>query len=172
MILFLLLIILCINLSTLEGICVCPVNEIISIQSIETEIKKQLSNIDNKILYNKTPSGFVISINNDLIFDSNECLNNTGKTILTILSKTIKSSGRRWLILAHSNKEKDNEKNLFKTSIYANIISSYLIEIEKCLINQIFPIGFGTIMPNKFVTSDFHEMHNRIDFVVEDFSLN
>ena len=164
--------ILLIHLSFTQGLCVCPVNEIVQLSTIEKQIKEQLNPVADKILFNKTPSGFVISIKDNLIFDENNCITNAGKEILETLAQTIKTSGRRWLILSHTENGKDQLERLYKTSINANLISAFLIEKENCLINQIFPIGFGAIMPNKFVTTNFQEMHERTDFIVEDFSLN
>lgn len=163
---------LIIHLSTLQGICVCPVNSIVPIEKIEEELKTKLPNKEDAIQFNKTPSGYIISIKDELLFDTNNCIHKTGEIILNTLAQTMKESGRRWLILGHSNEGVSAENRIYATSIKTNIITTFLTDKEKCLINQLFPIGFGSIMPNKFVTSNFHGMHNRTDFIVEEFSLN
>ena len=169
---FIIIFLLLIHLSTQQGICVCPVNTIVPIEKIEQDLKNKLPDEQNSIQFNKTPSGYIISIKDELIFDANNCINKTGELILSTLAQTMKESGRRWLILGHSNIGENAEYRIYTTSIKTNVITTFLTDKEKCLINQLFPIGFGSIMPNKFVTSNFHEMHNRTDFIVEEFSLN
>ena len=162
-----------IHLSVLQGLCVCPVTNVVPVKEIELRLKERLPQIsEGEIQFNKTPSGYIISIKNDLLFDANDCINKTGEQILNTMAQVMKDSCRRWLILGHTNVGDNPEHRIQKTSIKTNLITSFLTDIEKCLINQLFPIGFGSIMPNKFVTTNFQGMHERTDFVVEEFSLN
>ena len=124
------------------GLCVCPVDSVVPVTEIVQGLKKSLSSVgEGDIQFNKTPTGYIISIKNDLLFDSNDCINKSGEQILNTLAKVMKASGRRWLILGHTSQGDNPERCIQNTSIKTNLITTFLTDVEKCLINQLFPIG-------------------------------
>ena len=150
---------------------VCPVPSVVPVKEIENDIKEKLNGNSDKLLLKSTPTGFIISVEQNMMFDNNNCLSCEGCEILNFMAEIMKTSGRRWHIFCH-----DDSPNLYdalvKTSYQASKITDYLIDIERCLINQISPIGFGSMMPYKNFEVKDGNTNNRIDFIVEDFSFN
>ena len=151
---------------------VCPVEKIMPVNSIEEEIVKQFSSVKDFIYSGQTITGFMISIKKELIFDECDCISDSGKVLLDKLAQIMKTSGRRWEIYCHTTEGKDLLEKLSKTSIQAGEVTEYLTTKERCLINQLFPIGFGSIMPTKNKTNANYELKNRVDFIIEEYNLN
>ena len=150
---------------------VCPVSSAMSLKTIETEIKDNFHDKKDLIYYGYTPTGFMLSIKDEFMFDECGCLNENGKEILNKLAPIMKNSGRKWMIFVHSREGDTQVHRISRTSLRAGMITNYLTDEEKCLINQLFPIGFGSIMPTKNATQGRKSLGNRIDFMVEDYSL-
>lgn len=150
---------------------VCPVPSVAPVKEIENDIKLKLNGNSDKLLLKSTPTGFIISVEQNMMFNTDNCLSLEGCEILKFMAEIMKTSGRRWHIFCH-----DDSPNLYdalvKTSIQASKITDYLTDIERCLINQISPIGFGSMMPYKNFEVKDGNINNRIDFIVEDFSFN
>lgn len=156
----------------MQGICVCPVSKAMSIKTIEQEIRNQFEPLNDFIYYGYTPTGFALSIKDELMFDECGCLNDSGKIFLNSLAKIMKSSGRKWMILVHSKDGKTQVERISRTSLRAGAITNYLTDLEQCLINQLFPIGFGSIMPTRHTTEGRKALGNRVDFLIEDYNLH
>ena len=150
----------------------CATKSVAPLEKIETNLKQQTKTINIPIYYTKTLTGLAISIKNEYLFDEHNCLKPNGKIFLDIMAITMKTSGRKWMILTHTLNGNTQIDKIANTSLKANIITSYLTDKEGCLINQIFPIGFGSIIPPQTEKSKRHEMYERTDFIIEDFKLN
>ncbi|MCM1009435.1 MAG: hypothetical protein NC390_00970 [Fusobacterium sp.] len=168
----LILTLLAIHLSISGAQCVCPVGSVTPVKTIETQAKTQLEPIKEYIHYGYTPTGFVISIKDELMFDECGELNDSGKMLLKVMAEIMKFSGRKWFILCHTTVGKTQVDRISRTSLRAGEITNYLTDIETCLINQIFPIGFGSIMPTRNKTEGHQALNNRVDFIIEEYSLN
>lgn len=156
---------LAIHLSVTGALSVCPVGSAMPVKHIENEAKAHFGAIKEYVHYSYTPTGFVISVRDELMFDEYGCLNDCGKMLLKVMAEIMKTSGRRWFILCHTTVGKTQVDRISRTSLRAGAITNYLTDIETCLINQLFPIGFGSIMPQKKVS-------NRVDFIIEEYNLN
>lgn len=164
--------ILAIHLSITGALCVCPVSSVTPVKAIEAHAKTKFEPIKDYIYYGYTPTGFVISIKDELMFDECGELNDCGKMLLKVMAEIMKFSGRKWFILCHTTVGKTQVDRISRTSLRAGAITNYLTDIETCLINQIFPIGFGSIMPTKHKTEGHKALNNRIDFIIEEYNLN
>ena len=160
-----------IHLSLLKANAVCPVSTATPLTIIEKQVKEKFDGAKEYIYLGYTPTGFVLSIKDELMFDECGCLTDTGKILLNALAQIMKLSGRRWMILVHSRIGETQVDRISRTSLRAGAITNYLTDQEKCLINQLFPIGFGSIMPTKNATEGRKALGNRIDFLVEDYNL-
>lgn len=160
-----------IHLSLIKVYAVCPVGAAMPLKAIEEQIKEKFDGVNEYIYLGYTPTGFVLSIKDELMFDECGCLTDTGKILLNALGQIMKLSGRRWMILVHSKIGETQVDRISRTSLRAGAITNYLTDQEKCLINQLFPIGFGSIMPTKNATEGRKALGNRIDFLVEDYNL-
>ena len=149
---------------------VCPLTTPQSVKNIKEDIEKQLSPVREYVFFNSTPTGFIISLNNNVVFDENNELSISGKLILVQMAQIIKNSGHKWQIFCHDNKQNTQIQRISTTTEQAVKITNYLTNIESCLINQIIPIGFGSIMPIK--TTSKKQSQNRIDFIVEEFKFS
>lgn len=156
---------LAIHLSVAGAQSVCPVGNVVPVKTIETQVKTHFESIKEYVSYQYTPTGFVISIKDELMFDECGELNDCGKMLLKVLAEIMKFSGRRWFILCHTTEGKTQVDKISRTSLRAGAITNYLTDIETCLINQLFPIGFGSLMTNRKVS-------NRVEFIIEEYSLN
>lgn len=163
---------LAIHLSIAEAQSACSVNSVMPVKAIEKQAKSQLEPIKDYIHLGYTPTGFVISIKDELMFDECGCLNDCGKMLLKVMAEIMKFSGRKWFILCHTTIGKTQVDRISRTSLRAGEITNYLTDIETCLINQIFPIGFGSIMPTKNKTEGHQALNNRVDFIIEEYNLN
>lgn len=163
---------LAIHLSVAGAQSACPVSSVMPVKTIEMQAKTQLEPVKDYIHLGYTPTGFVISIKDDLMFDECGCLNDSGKMLLKVMAEIMKFSGRKWFILCHTTVGETQVDRISRTSLRAGAITNYLTDIESCLINQIFPIGFGSIMPTKNKTEGHKALNNRIDFIVEEYNLN
>lgn len=156
---------LAIHLSMTGAHSVCPVGNVVPVKTIETQVKTHFESIKEYVNYQYTPTGFVISIKDELMFDECGELNDCGKMLLKVMAEIMKFSGRRWFILCHTTEGKTQVDKISRTSLRAGAITNYLTDIETCLINQLFPIGFGSLMTNRKVS-------NRVEFIIEEYSLN
>ena len=163
--------ILAIHLSIIQTQAVCPVGMAMPLKAIEEQVREKFDGAKEYIYLGYTPTGFVLSIKDELMFDECGCLTDTGKILLNALAQIMKRSGRRWMILVHSKIGETQVDRISRTSLRAGAITNYLTDQEKCLINQLFPIGFGSIMPTKNATEGRKALGNRIDFLVEDYNL-
>lgn len=167
----LLTIILALHLSTCGALCVCPVSKAMSVHEIEKVVNEKFEPVKSDLYVNNTITGFIISVKDELLFDENGELNESGKAFLEALSEIMKESGRKWMILCHSKIGKSQVEQISRTSLRAGAITNYLTSLEKCLINQLFPMGFGSIMPTKHETASHQSLSNRVDFVIEEYNL-
>ncbi len=165
-------IILAIHLSITPALCVCPVGVAMPLKAIEEQIRAKFDGAKEYIYFGYTPTGFVLSVKDELMFDECGCLNDTGKILLNALAQIMKFSGRKWMILVHSREGDTQVHRISRTSLRAGAITNYLTDQEECLINQLFPIGFGSIMPTRHTTEGRKALGNRIDFMVEDYNLH
>ncbi len=156
---------LAIHLSVTGALCVCPVGSVTPVKAIETQAKTHFESIKEYVHYSYTPTGFVISVKDELMFDECGELNDSGKILLKVMAEIMKFSGRRWFILCHTTEGKTQVDRISRTSLRAGAITNYLTDIESCLINQLFPIGFGSIMTNR-------KASNRVDFIIEEYNLS
>ena len=168
----LLLILFAINFLAIEAFCVCPVSIATPMQSLEKQLTEGLAPLHEYVIFTHTPTGFAVSVKDELMFDECGELNDAGKLLLNVIATIMKQSGRKWLILCHTDKGATQIDRISKTSLKAGAITDYLTDQEKCLINQIFPIGFGSIMPIKSNKAIGKGLHNRVDFITEEFNLN
>ncbi len=167
----LILTLIIIHLSLPTAQAVCPVNTTMPLKTIETLVKEHFETpFADYVRFSHTATGFMISIKDELLFDECGCLTDTGKTLLNIMAQVMKISGRRWTILCHSDEGEKQVDRISRSSLRAGAITNYLTDQEKCLINQLFPIGFGSIMPNLNL-DDKTALTNRIDFLIEDYNL-
>ncbi len=153
-----------------NAIGVCPVNTIKPIKEIKGQIEKQLQPILEYVVFAQTPTGFVISFENDIIFNEYNDINLTGKLLLVQMSQIIKTSGHKWQIYCHSNTQLTEMDRITQTTEQAVKITRFLTDHEKCLLHQINPIGFGSIMPSKKLSAN--QSQNRTDFIVENFEFS
>ncbi len=165
------LILLAINFSALGAKCVCPANLAMPLPTLENQLKQDLTKLQDYIIFSHSPTGLTLSIKDELIFDQCGEINIYGKFVLNSIAPIIKQSGRKWLILCHTTQGKTQIDKISKTSQKAGTITNYLTDKETCLINQIFPIGFGSIMPLKSDEAASKKFRDRIDFVTEEFNL-
>lgn len=149
---------------------VCPAGKVQSVQEIKLQIEKQLNPIMEYIFFSQTPTGFVISINKNLIFNECDDISLTGKLLLIQMAQIIKNSGYKWQIFCHCGELATQIERISRTTEQAVKITYFLTDTEKCLLNQIIPIGFGSIMPVKNLSEK--QSQNRVDFIVEDFSFS
>lgn len=156
---------LAIHLSIAGAQCVCPASSVMPVKAIENQAKSHFESIKEYVHYSYTPTGFVISVKDELMFDECGELNDSGKILLNVMAEIMKFSGRRWFILCHTTEGETQVDRISKTSLRAGAITNYLTDIESCLINQLFPIGFGSLMQKKKVS-------NRVDFIIEEYNLN
>jgi len=161
--------IFCIQISLTNAFAVCPVLQTMSTESVEKELKEHILSSD--VHWNHTLIGFVISVENKMLFDECNCLTEDGKSFLNKLAQIMKNSGRQWKIYAHTEHGATQLDRLYTTSKQAGEVTNYLTNIERCLINQIFPIGFGSIMPYQKHNPD-HITNERTDFIIEEFNFN
>lgn len=164
--------ILAVQITTFTVHAACPVNIISSIETIEQQLKEQLKPITEFVYFTHTPTGLAISIKDELIFDKCGCLNDSGKIFLNIMAQTMKTSGHKWMILCHGTQGETQIERISNTSLKAGTITNYLTDIETCLINQLFPIGFGSIIPTQNPKIKTENLYNRVDFIIEEFKLN
>lgn len=153
------------------ALSVCPVATAMSINAIAQEVKSKVHVSKEYIYYGFTPTGFMLSVKDEVMFDENGELKENGKLILKGLAQIMKTSGRKWMILVHSREGDTQVHRISRTSLRAGAITNYLTDQEQCLINQLFPIGFGSIMPTRHTTQTRKALGNRIDFLVEDYNL-
>lgn len=149
---------------------VCPVVSSQPAKNIKDNIEKQLSPIMEYVFFSQTPTGFIISFNNDILFDESGELSISGKLILVQMAQIIKNSGHKWQIFCHNSSLNTQIERISLTTEQAVKITEFLTDTEKCLINQITPIGFGSIMPVKNCCAN--QSQNRVDFIVEEFKFS
>lgn len=165
------LLILALHLSMAGTFAICPVGKAMSVKEIETAVNK-VFNAEKPYLYiGNTLTGFVISAKDELLFDDCGNLNESGKVFLEELAKIMKDSGRKWMILCHTKVGETQVEKISRTSLRAGAITNYLTDKEKCLINQLFPIGFGSIMPTTKETLGHKALGDRVDFIIEEYNL-
>jgi len=166
------LLLLAIHLSIPAAFSVCPASTAMPLKAIEEQISDKFSGAKDLIYFGYTPTGFVLSVKDELMFDECGELNDSGKLLLNALAQIMKISGRKWMILVHSREGDTQVHRISRTSLRAGAITNYLTDQEQCLINQLFPIGFGSIMPTRHTTAGRKALGNRIDFMVEDYNLH
>lgn len=149
---------------------VCPVSTVQPVKKIKEQIEKQMEPILEYTLFMQTPTGFVISFDNNIIFDEFNEINLTGKLILIQMAQIIKNSGYKWQIYSHCGKQNSELAGIILTTEQAVKITKFLTEKENCLLHQIVPIGFGSIMPVK--KDGIKQSPDRTDFIVENFEFN
>jgi len=149
---------------------VCPITTVQAAKEIKAEIEKQLQPIMDYVFFSQTPTGFVISFNSDIIFDECNELNLTGKLMLVQMAQIIKNSGHKWQIFCHNNSLNTQIERISLTTEQAVKITNFLTDTENCLINQIIPMGFGSIMPVKNCCAK--QSQNRVDFIIEEFKFS
>lgn len=155
--------VLILHLSVLQGLCISPVKPAMSVEMVEQEVIGQFDVVRDYIYFDKTLTGYMISIRHDLMFDNCGCLTDCGKIILSKIAQIMKSSGRKWQVSCHVEDSATPINDISKSIQQAVRVTDYLTDVEKSLINQIFTIGFGSIMPDLD-----NKLSNRVDFVVED----
>ena len=153
-----------------SAFAVCPLMVSQPVKNIKEEIEKQLSPIMEYVFFTQTPTGFIISLNNNIVFDENNELSISGKLILVQMAQIIKNSGHRWQIFCHDNLGNTQIQRISLSTEQAVKITKFLTDTENCLINQIIPIGFGSIMPVKRPCEN--QSQNRVDFIVEEFKFS
>ena len=128
------------------------------------------------ITYTKVPRGIILSIAQLEFFnDKNTVLTQNGKLLLDGIAKLLKTFNNNCTIEVHT------EENIIRNSnrvnqdweysiIRSNIISDYLVQIAGVNASQLFPIGFGNIMPFKDNVSEKDFYNDRVDFVIFDYS--
>ena len=149
---------------------VCPIVSTQPVKNIKEKIEKQLSPIMENVFFTQTPTGFIISFNNNIIFDERNELSISGKLILVQMAQIIKNSGHKWQIFCHNNTLNTQVERISLTTEQAVKITEFLTDTENCLINQVIPIGFGSIMPVKNCCAN--QSQNRVDFIVEEFKFS
>lgn len=153
-----------------NALCVCPVSTIQPVKNIKEQIEKQMSPILEYVLFMQTPTGFVISFDNNVLFDEYHEINLTGKLLLVKMAQIIKNSGYKWQIYSHCDKQTNYLDGITLTTEQAVKITNFITEEEKCLLHQIVPIGFGSMMPVK--KDGIKQSPNRTDFIVENFEFS
>lgn len=165
-------IILCIVflLCCTNAFAVCPVSTVQPVKNIKEQIEKQLNPVLEYLFFFQTPTGFVISIENEIIFNSCNEINLTGKLLLVQMAQIIKNSGYKWQIYCHCDKRLNELDRITLTTEQAVKITNFLTDNEICLLHQIVPIGFGSIMPVR--KDGIKQSQNRTDFIVENFEFS
>lgn len=143
------------------------------IKEIDLTIPKR-----DTITYTQVPRGIILSVAQFEFFNEyNFILSKNGESLLDGIAKLLKTFDNSCTIEVHTEEnilrnpnvaDKDWEYSVVRS----NVIADYLVKIAGVKTSQVFPIGFGNIMPFKDNVSKKDFYNNRIDFVIFDYSVS
>lgn len=134
-----------------------------------SELEKTLSS-DFKKDFNYTiievPRGIILSISDELLFETNHKIKNSAKNILDIIGELLSKISNNCTIEGHSSDTagiSDWEYSMIKV----DTLTEYLLNEFPQLQNKIFAVGFGSAEPfsTEMKFENNSKMDNRVDFV-------
>ena len=142
-----------------------------SIEVLE-QIFKTYMPIKQGVIYTKVPRGLIISVDENKFFSSGDArIKESSLYILDTIALIVQKLKKPCIIESHTQQEipsSSNYNELWEISTArAQNIADYMVLCKKVPFEQIFPMGFGELMPFKSnVSTNTKGFDNRIDFVI------
>ena len=142
-----------------------------SVEVLE-QIFKSYMPIKQGVIYTKVPRGLIISVDENKFFSSGDArIKERSLYILDTIALIVQKLKNSCIIESHTQQEIPSESDYNElweiSTARAQNIADYMVLCRKVPFEQIFPMGFGELMPFKGnVSTNTKGFDNRIDFVI------